>query len=609
MRRTMLIRMMATVCLMCLLPGASAEVGIDWGGKFFTNWLYGNDDTEFSSYVSSDGNQGHNGINSELELTITAHVSDYVEAGARIKNRYRKNYWATYWDNNGEGTLSGETNEANQYMKLRGVWARFQPPEWATPLIRSIHLGSSDLGMFNPWTVGRIRYIDRDNSMGTFVNGAMGGSVAYELARISLPSRWAGPGWSTRGKGYHNNDGFFTRDAAYAAAFRFDVSDRFNFALIGDYTFDKEGDVDDENPRDGQDLVNRFSNTVVSLDMSFMPMDILDVNLLGVYAATNYDAEFDYIERRDGFNIMPQKDTEDAAYKALITLNDPFGVGLNVQLEYFNIGEDFVSLMAARRESDVLITEGFEADDTPRKAQPADESMMPFVVDWGGWSGNMGQTPTLNVDNFETQFDEMVYQSIIGWNGGTLLLDYASAALELTGEYTYVDYNTNGQGRDMTVYPENNGFGAPDNAYNEYQERSTQIALIKGKYAFEACRPFEISGKVKWINDVDDRNLDITEDDYENDKMIYDLGLGVDVTDEIFLKVGYTFYDKEITLGGEPYASEKHRAYLQARYDFGGMKIGYLLESFTGEEQPPGVEDTYDDYRLIRSRAFAEVSF
>ncbi len=39
-------------------------------------------------------------------------------------------------------------------------------------------------------------------------------------------------------------------------------------------------------------------------------------------------------------------------------MNDPFGVGLSFNFEYFNIGEAYTSVLAARRESDVLLTEG-----------------------------------------------------------------------------------------------------------------------------------------------------------------------------------------------------------------------------------------------------------
>lgn len=605
---SLLVLLVGLVFLFDAISVTHAEIGLKWGGKLWTAWRYRNDDTESSVYTGAFGAGGGNGINSELELRVTATISEYAEVNARINNRFRKNYWATWWDNNGETAGSGETMEANQYLKLRGVYAKFRPPQWADPIIKSVLLGASDFGMFNAWTVGRIRYTDRDNGMGSFVSGAIGDSFTYDLARISLPTRWAGPGWTTRGSGYHTASGFMNRDFAYAAAMRFNASDRFKFDLIGDYTKDVEGALDDTNERDGHDYTDRFTNTVISAEFSILPTDIMDINLLGVYAESTYNDTFNYIEKWGGYTPLIQKDCDDFSVKALMVLNDPFGVGLNISLEYFNIGEDFQSLMAARRESDVLITEGFEGDDVARHSY-GDDPITPPANDWGGWNGNMGQAPTLNVDNDDTQWTEMAYQSIIGWNGGTLLLNYASAALELAAEYTHIGYNTNMQNRDMTIYPENNGFGSANGVYSAYQDRKTDIALVKGKYAFFAGKPFEFTGKIKWLHDVDTKNDDTSSDDYDNTKMIYDLGLGLNITDEIFCKAGYTYYDKDVEYGGTSYPSQKNRLYLTTRYDFGGIKIAYTIENYTGKERPIGWDDTFDDYNLTRSFASLEVPF
>ncbi|MBN1552827.1 hypothetical protein JW979_15240 [bacterium] len=564
------------------------EFGMTWNGKIYTSWLYGNDVSQASVYVDPFQDGGHNGINSELELTVNARVSEYVEAGARIKNRFRKNYWATYWNNT-------DLDEA-QYMKLRGVWVRFKPPEWITPYIDSVHVGSSDLGMFSPWTVGRIRYIDRDNAMGTFISGTLFKNMSYEFGRISLPEPWAGPGWTTRGKGYFTAEGFFTRDFAYAGAFNFDIHDRFRFRLVGDYTIDREGDPDDDNTRDGVEWITRFENTVISAEFDASPFSFMDISGVAAYAETNYKALFDYIEKK-GANPIPQKDTDDMAFKILMEINDPFDIGLSFAVEYFNIGEDYVSLMAARRETDVLLTEGFEADDAPG------------AFDWGGWSGTMGQVPTLNVDNYDTQFDETCYQTIVGWKGETLLASYQRGAFDISAEYTMIDYNTNMQNRDMGTYYDGGGFSAPGNAYNEFQDRFTNIAVIKGSYAFQAGRSWDVDFRVKHINDEDDRDTSINSDNYKNDKWIYEIALGCRIFDELHIRGGYTLYDKEITLGDSAYDSTKNRYFFKAQYNFGGVRIGYLLEQFTGKDWDDVFSQKYDDWNLIRSHAFIELAF
>jgi hypothetical protein len=48
--------------------------------------------------------------------------------------------------------------------------------------------------MFDPFTIGRIRYIDRDNGAGLLFQGsAAGRKFTWDFARISLPRLWAGP--------------------------------------------------------------------------------------------------------------------------------------------------------------------------------------------------------------------------------------------------------------------------------------------------------------------------------------------------------------------------------------------------------------------------------
>ena len=570
----------------------SGNLGLKWNGKIYTSWLSGNDVTEHSVYVDPFGDGGHNGINSELELNLQARISDFAEAGARIKNRFRKNYWATYWAN--------EDLDESQYMKLRGVWVRFKPPGWISPFIDSVHVGSSDLGMFNPWTVGRIRFTDRDNAMGTFISGKIGSAFNYDLARISLPEPWAGPGWSTRGKGYFTADGFFTRDFAYAGSLNFELSDKFRFRVVGDYTLDEEGDPDDSNLHDGVDRIVRYRNKVLSTEFSSSPFNTVDVSGLFAYAESDYRAKFDYIEKKTA-NPIPQKDLDDVAMKFTLELNDPFNFGLSAAVEYFNIGDDFITLMGARRESDVLLTEGFESDDAVGAS------------DWGGWSGTMGQVPSLNVDNYDTQFTETCYQTIVGWKGETIILNFQRGGLELSTEYTQIGYNSNMQGRDMGIYWIGSGFGAPDNAYNEYQDRDTKIMVFKGQYDTQLIRPVSLKFRLKNIDDSDNQDLSTTDDDYNNDKWIYDFGIGCTIFDELYVETGYTLYDKSLELGKQNRDSEKNKYYITARYNFGGVRIGYTIEKFTGEDWDLDSETNthmkYDDWDLVRSHAFLEVAF
>ena len=78
---------------------------------------------------------------------------------------------------------------------MRGLTARFTPGyKW----LDSATIGSNDLGMFDPFTIGKIRYIDRDNAKAVLFQGALGGRpLGYDLIRVSLPRLWAGPNFNT----------------------------------------------------------------------------------------------------------------------------------------------------------------------------------------------------------------------------------------------------------------------------------------------------------------------------------------------------------------------------------------------------------------------------
>ena len=165
----------------------------------------------------------------------------------------------------------------------------------------------------------------------------------------------------------------------------------------------------------------------------------------------------------------------------------------------------------------------------------------------------------------------------------------------------------------MSIYWDGDGFGSPANAYNEYQDRNTRITVVKGAYNFQAARPWDLKFRIKNIDDQDDRDSSTASDDYTNDKWVYDFSLGCQIFDEFYLQGGYTIFDKEITLGCSTYDSVKNRIYLITRYEFGGVRIGYAIEKFTGEDWA-GDWDTgdvakYDDWDLVRSHAFLEVAF
>jgi len=575
-------------------PAAQKRFGLQASGKLFTNFMHGNDTNQFSNLSGTGGRGGHNGIVSELEINLLAKVSEFAEVGARIKNRFRNNFWATYWDN--------EQLEKAQYMKLRGLYGKFRTPGWLQGIVDTIHLGSHDLGIFSPFTIGRLRYIDRDNASGVFIGAKVSGNFSYDIARISLPSLWAGPGWTTGGSGDDDTGrSFINKDYAYAANLRFNFQDRYNIRLIGYYSKDIEGDPNDDNPRNGTDYIDRFENTVWSVEFDGSPADMIQFSGMYAHASTDYNAD-NYTANWGGWNSMPAKDLSDSAMKFTLQLDNPLKIGLSFAVEYFNIGDDYLSMMASRREQDVLLTEGFEGDDLAGRYNLVtwDEKWR-WAGDWGGFSSTRGQTPSAIPDNSELQFDEMPFESIIGWKGFTGLAMYGSGGLDLTFEYTSIDYNSNMQGRDITIYP------FQSRIWSENQERKSTIALARWKYTFDIGKTLDFSGKVKYIEDSDEIDTSITSDDYQSKKWIYDVGLGVQVADQLYGKIGYTLFDDEVTVGGEDRSSKKHRLYLTWKYTYGGVRIGAIAERYTGEDWAGG--QWYNDWKLFRARIFLEIAF
>jgi len=150
---------------------------IKWYGSIYAKFLDGDRRNEEGLYSAVDGvdseGGGDQGQGIELELLFNAQVSKQVEVGARIHSRFNKNFWTNYGgfappDN--DTTNCGEDDpRCNQYIKLRGAWARITPGyEW----MDSATIGNSDWGMFDHFTQGKSRYIDRDNLGGVLLQGS-----------------------------------------------------------------------------------------------------------------------------------------------------------------------------------------------------------------------------------------------------------------------------------------------------------------------------------------------------------------------------------------------------------------------------------------------------
>lgn len=488
------------------------------GGTTYTKWLWGNSRDQGALYGFKDApgeGYGDNGQGTEIELLIKAKPSKYVEVQARLHSRFYQNFWTNFggFGSPSEDCIPNGCGEfdprSNQYVKLRGVTVTLTPGySW----LDSATIGSSDWGMFDPYVVGRIRYIDRDNGQGLLFQGsALDKQLTWDVARISLPRLWAGPAYNTGT--YHAADGAYVFQSAFKPSSLVDVTGLFQWIN------DIEVDATDNNFDDGKDLRMRFRNSVYGLKLGVHPSATFDARAAFYYST--YESASDLAPASffvNGYSPVPAGKHDDWSGKLNLDFADIGGSGFGVNVEAFHVGADYVSMMAARRESDVLLTEGHDgtwALPGPSNAAYGVFGGNPTVIGYGGWQGNAQQVATVNVDNQFTDFNEPMAETVIGWQGFTIAPTFQKGALDLAAELSFITYDTDWQAwgddsRSITssLYPAMDtltGMGSYRAAYAPFQDKKTTIGLIKGKYVIEAGKGIDVFGKLKFIDETDKR--------------------------------------------------------------------------------------------------------
>ncbi len=633
---------LALAFALALPLGARADLGnFDVSAKLYTKFLYQNNDSQGvltlgNPHPNGDNYSGSNGIGTEGEIGIVGRVSPRVTAGMRIKSRFGA-VWQDWWENGNmtdKAPLTGETlgMDHAEYMKLRGTWMRVGT---GSELLRWIHLGSSDLSMFDPWTVGKIRYIDRDNAKGIFGEGRVGDEfLSYNLGLIALPKLFVGPGWSTGLGDSQVEHPFLTRDFAYAARVNLQLAEDWNLSLVGSFTDDLEVDLADPdatgsdlasctdglgNPVPGcqpdhrVSLVPRYRNLVTTATLKGLLGDTVMPELFWAYSLSriNPDYAVNGVENNAGIFPVLYKDTgsdglADMALRARLEVQDLFDSGLGLRLEYFNIGEDFSTIFGARREADVLLTDGVVAKE---------------------------QLPSLNLANEFIDYDEPWVESCIGWHGATALLSQEFGALTLELEGTGITYNTNSQDRDVDgVYPNfqhDQGYTDTDlydyanrldrgrdprSVYHRNQDRLTLIGVLKADYALPLGPGWRLSLKAKMVRDADGRMTGRSDDDYLGSILTGRLELAMPVARWLTLTPGLQVdrWDEQNrsgdpNLGYEDYLTAKERAFLAARVEYAGITFTYAIEYLHKDQERELKEDQL--WHVIRSKGTAEVAW
>ncbi len=619
---------------------AQAEnVNFEVNGKIYTKWLYRNNDSQGLVSLGNpfwpDNITGDNGVGSEFELGLLGRVGKHVEAGVRIASRFGA-LWQDWWENGdikySEENTSGESLGMNrsQYLKLRGYWVRATfPTQW----LESVLIGSSDFGMWNEWTIGKSRYIDRDNGKGVFLQGSPHTEYfRYTFGLIALPKLFVGPGWTTGPGDSLLRAPFYSQDWAYGLKFESNPFEGGRITLLGTITRDSEIDTSDPDAvgslypdckdelgnavpscqKNGAvDAFSRYSNAVVTLEAQIDTWTGGSFNALGGWSYSRVDPQLatNGVKNNEGVFPLVFDDVHGWFVRARGELFDLGGAdGLTLKFEYFNIDQHFMSIFGQRREGDVLLTDGFL---------------------------DGGQLPTLNLANEFIDFDDLWYESCVGWHGGTVLFEYSTTPVDVALEGTVIGYNTDGQYRDVAeVYPtflHSDGYTDTDlydyanvldrgrdprNVYRQFQKRLSAIVMLKGLWRTGAGRGLDVGWKLKFIYDKDRRDTSegMTQDDY----------LGLITTGRVWLS--YPFFEgftvslgaqvsfwKEDNRRGTPKAGYgddstfKAKPFLDLRYSYEGLSFHYYLEYLYKDAERE--RDPSRTWHVIRSKATLEVAW
>jgi len=487
-------------------------------GSVYAKFLDGDRRLESALYNNAETTPGEAGGDQgqgiEFELMFNSQVSRQVEIGGRLKARFNQNFWANF---GGFGPQEEDERSA-QYVKMRGVWATITPGyDW----IDSATFGSNDWGMFDPFTQGKFRYIDRDNSSGILLQGsALDKNLRWDLARVSLSRLFQGPQFNT--------GELFANDAAYVGQVRYSATPDFNVTGILEYIRDKEIDESDNDALNGLDVRDRYTNTIWTLKGQFSGLDFVDIS------AAYYDSDFKVddnvcdlaLNGNCRFSPTPKRDTSGESYLLNLDFNDLLIDGLTLSIQGFHIGADYVSVTSARREADVLITEGQEATfgwgrPDYNFGNPANNNST-AGLGYGGWNGDTQQVVSGMADNDFTDFDEPYAFSVIGWEGVTIVPKFSWGDWDFQAEYSWIGFDTDWQAcgetdanglpdKELCIYPRMEGThawglgGDHRSPYAPYQDRQMEIFAFRANYTLDIGNGIDLLFRYKYVSDEDDR--------------------------------------------------------------------------------------------------------
>ncbi len=579
------------------LSGSASALNIDFSGtNFYMKFLDGNQ--RKASTASIDTASGSDqGQFTEMNLVFKATLSPKVEAGGRIQSRSSASYWTDYGGFGNEGNVNNNVNDM-KFMKLRGAYVELSPGYgW----LSQVRIGTSDWGMFDPFTVGKVRYIDRDNYNGFYFKGPMTESSTWELARVSLPNYLQfnygqGPVCCSTDSTQYN-------EAVYIGQFKVPVGPAKVVASYQSF-IDHKLSIPPGNAFSSVNTTGIYKNTVFALKADGSVADALELRG-ALYRSSSVPTAG--LSVGEVWGNTPRGSKNDAAIKLDADLAATDTLSFNFQ--YFNIGAGYFSATAARRESDVLLTEGSEsawynwgnalwsggatADYTQGAASP------------NGRPGVPNGTQNGLTDNAFMDFNESPTESVIGWKGLTAVgkLDVADTPMSL--EVTRVGYNNNWQNYPTTAP----AIGPLFNVFPAFQDRNTNIFVFKLNHLFNVMGGLDTNVKFKRVDDKDKVNVTVATDDRAVLDNGVTLSVGNQLTNDLYGTISYGRYLRDITVGANQFNNSKSIYGLKFAYNLPGFEMGLLSQWILGHGNPTEVVGADTKIVQYRLKAYTQVNF
>ena len=585
-----------------LLAAPAFAAGIDFSGSnIYMKFLDGD---QHRVAVGTPENPGSgdtsggtdNGQWTEFELRMKATISRQVEAGVTVQSRSPASYWTDF---GGFGSPEQTSTRASN-LKLRGAYVLLTPGyNWLSTAL----IGSSDWGQFDPFTIGKVRYIDRNNYKGLYFKGALPlESSSWEFARLSLPNYLQ----SNYGQGSSccSSDETQYNEGVYIAQ----AKAQFGPAKVSTsyQWFDDTQLKADNTPNDGRDTETFAKSKVFMLKAEGAVMDGID--LKGAFYRSSYDAP---LFEQPWIN-SPKSSVDDNAFKFDVSLSS-LAPGLAINYQYFDIGAGYYSNTAARHESDVLLTEGSESSwfrwgdplwlgGAAKDFNQGPASPLCHIKAGGVCQSDSGLSAGANglVNNENMDFDEAPSESVMGWKGHTFNVGYEIAKVSLFGEYSRIDYNYNWQNYSAT--------GPLSNYYNLNNDRSTDLFVFRAGYVVPVAGGIELGFKYKLVDDTNKGQADNATDDRDTKDTGYTLSAGNQLFGDLFGKIAYGRYTRDITKSGGKIENDKKILSLVFAYNLAGFEAGLLTQWIDGTGDPLET-GTLSDIKQYRMKAFVKAIF